>query len=63
VFVREKGLTDIIDKPRDALADHPQFERHEPASDETELRAKMRWPGDDRRRIVDFAVTFIHTVA
>jgi hypothetical protein len=49
MFVRESGLTDIIEKARDALPAHERFVRWDDAANETELRAGMRWPGDDRR--------------
>jgi hypothetical protein len=62
VFVREKGLSEIIEKAKDALNKHPQFVEATEAAGETELRAKMRWPGDDRR-LADLNVFFIHTPA
>lgn len=49
MFVREKGLTDVIEKARDALADHEQFVEWGEAAEEAELRATMRWPGDEQR--------------
>lgn len=60
MFVREKGLTEIIEKARVALAEHPQFIDARPGEDETGLRARMSWPGDDQR-VVDLGVRFIHT--
>jgi hypothetical protein len=62
VFVREKGLTEIIEKGREALAAHPQFVSWQDAADATELRATVSWPGDDRRR-ADLNVFFVHTSA
>jgi hypothetical protein len=44
VFVRERDLTSIMEKARDTLEAHPQFVEDGPASSETELRAKMKWP-------------------
>jgi hypothetical protein len=49
IFVRERGLTDIIEKARNALADHERFVAWGTAANPTELRAVMSWPGDDRR--------------
>ena len=60
MFVREKGLTEIVEKARAALAEHPQFALALDDADETELRARVCWAGDDQR-IVDLAVRFIHT--
>lgn len=60
MFVREKGLTAILNKAKTTLAEHPQFVSwNEPAS-ETELRAEMSWPGDPERR-ADLNVFFVHT--
>jgi hypothetical protein len=59
MFVGEKNLTDIIDKARDALADGEQFEAWGEADNEQELRATMRWPGDDRRH-AQLNVFFVH---
>lgn len=49
MFVRQKGLTAILGKARATLRDHPQFVSWKTASDETELRATVHWPGDERR--------------
>lgn len=62
MFVRAKGLTAILEKGRQALAAHPQFVRWKDAASETELRATMRWPGDDER-LADLNVFFVHTPA
>jgi hypothetical protein len=62
VFVRENGLTEIVEKAREALASHPQFVSWQDAAGETELRAIVRWPGDDRR-LADLNVFFVHTPA
>lgn len=59
IFVREKGLTAIIGKARAALKEHPQFIEELAGEDETELRARMHWAGDDQRH-VHLAVRFIH---
>jgi hypothetical protein len=62
VFVRETGLTEIIEKGREALAAHPQFVSSAEAAAETELRATVSWPGDERRH-ADLNVFFVHTPA
>jgi hypothetical protein len=62
VFVRGKGLTEIIEKAREALADHPQFVSWRDAAGETELRAVVGWPGDARRH-AELNVFFVHTPA
>jgi len=59
VFVRAKGLTEIIEKSHAALAAHPQFVSWQDAADETELRAIVSWPGDERRH-ADLNVFFVH---
>lgn len=60
MFVREKGLTDVVEKAHEALAEHEQFVEWRYAADETELRATMSWPGDERRH-ADLNVFFVHT--
>lgn len=60
VFVREKGLTGILGKARATLEAHPQFVALKTVAEETELRARMRWPGDDQR-LADLNVFFVHT--
>ena len=62
VFVREKGLTGIIEKGRQALVAHPQFVSWREAASETELRALVGWPGDDRRH-AELNVFLVHTPA
>jgi hypothetical protein len=62
VFVREKGLTEIIEKAREALGAHRQFVSWRDTASETELRATVSWPGDDRRH-ADLNVFFVHTPA
>jgi hypothetical protein len=49
MFVRQRDLTAIIEKAHDAVAEHDRFVRWRDAGSETELRAVMSWPGDDRR--------------
>jgi hypothetical protein len=58
VFVREKDLTSIIEKAREALGQHAQFVESKEAASETELRATMSWPGDEQRH-ADLNVFFI----
>jgi hypothetical protein len=58
VFVREKGLTSIIEKGREVLERHAQFVAAKDAASETELRATMSWPGDEQRH-ADLNVFFI----
>lgn len=60
MFVREKALTALLKKARTALGEHPQFVSWKDAASETELRATMRWPGDDER-LADLNVFFVHT--
>jgi hypothetical protein len=60
VFVREKDLTAVVEKARKALEKHPQFVEWGEAADETELRATVSWPGDERRH-ADLNVFLIHT--
>jgi hypothetical protein len=62
MFVREKGLTEIIEKARAALEGHPRFVGWQDAANETELRAKMSSPGDERRH-ADLNVFIVHTPA
>ena len=60
MFVREKGLTTIVKKARGTLERHPGFVKWKTAAEETELRASMRWPGDEDRR-ADLNVFLAHT--
>ena len=60
MFVREKGLTAIFEKAKATLAEHPQFVAWKDTASETELRARMSWPGDERRH-ADLNVFFVHT--
>lgn len=62
MFVRQKALTAILAKARAALESHAQFVACKDAASETELRAAMRWPGDDER-LADLNVFFVHTPA
>jgi hypothetical protein len=58
MFVRKRNLTAIIEKAREALAEHERFMRWRQAANETELRAVVSWPGDDRRH-ADLNVFFV----
>lgn len=59
VFVRSRGLTEVIAKSRMALAAHPGFRAFVKLAEETELRATMSWPGDEHRQVT-LQVTFVH---
>jgi hypothetical protein len=58
-FVRENGLTAVVEKAREALGEHDQFVEWSESAGETELRATMSWPGDERRH-ADLNVFFVH---
>lgn len=60
MFVREKDLTAVIEKAREALQAHDRFVAWGEAAGETELRATMSWPGDERRH-ADLNVFVVHT--
>lgn len=60
MFVRERGLSTIIERAREALEAHPQFVVWKDISAETELRATVSWKGDERRH-ADLAVLFVST--
>lgn len=59
MFVREKGLTAVVEKAREVLGAHEQFVDWRDSAGETELRATMSWPGDQRRH-ADLNVFFVH---
>jgi hypothetical protein len=59
MFVRERDLTAIVDKAREALETHPQFTEWKNAATDTELSCAVSWPGDDRR-LGDLNVFFVH---
>jgi hypothetical protein len=59
IFVRERELTSVVAKAREALTQHPQFRQLVDSVAETELRASMTWPGDERR-LADLSVLFVH---
>jgi len=60
MFIREKGLSAILKKAAAALEGHSQFSSRRDAATETELRAAMRWPGDEER-LADLNVFLVHT--
>lgn len=60
MFVVEKGLTEILTKAAAALKDHTQTVALKETGQATELRAEMKWPGDDARRSTLHCL-FIHT--
>jgi hypothetical protein len=60
MFVEAKGLTEIVEKARAALHEHPQFLKPGIDASETELRAVVKWAGDERRE-ADLNVFLIAT--
>lgn len=62
VFAKEKSLTEIIQKAREALPSHELFVGWQEAANETELRTTMQLPGDERR-LAELVVFFVHTPA
>jgi hypothetical protein len=60
VFVREKGLSEIVEKAREALGAHGQFKAWLTATSDAEIRAMMHWLGDERR-LADLNIFFVHT--
>jgi hypothetical protein len=59
MFVRQRGLTDIIEKARETLEGHERLVGWRDVAAENELRATMSWPGDERRHAY-LNVFFIH---
>ena len=59
MFVRERDLTTIIDKAREALAKHPQFVEWQEAATDDRTPRIVGWPGDDRRH-GNLNVFFVH---
>lgn len=53
-------LTAIIEKACEALASYAQFVSWKDAETETELRAVVSWPGDERR-LAELNAFFLHT--
>lgn len=60
MFVREKDLSSVVEKAKQELAEHEQFIEWGDSASETELRATVSWPGDERR-LAALNVFFIHT--
>jgi hypothetical protein len=60
MFVRQRGLTEVIARGREALEARPDFVRWSDSDEETELRVVMRWPGDEEKE-AELAVLFVHT--
>jgi hypothetical protein len=60
MFVREKDLTAVVERAREALEQHAQFVEWRESAGETELRATVSWPGDHRQH-ADLNVFFVHT--
>jgi hypothetical protein len=59
MFVRERDLTSIVEKGHEVLVAHDQFVSLAEPLFETERRAVMRWPGDERR-VANLNVFFVH---
>ena len=60
VFVREKGLSGIVEKARAVVEGHASFDSWSDSFGESELRALVRWPGD-AERLADMNVFLVHT--
>lgn len=59
MFVRAKGLTALIAKAQAELEAHSEFVEWQSSNEETEIRCRMRWPGDPDRH-ADLTVSFFH---
>jgi hypothetical protein len=59
VFVDNKDVGKVIASAREALEKHPAFIQWTDASDEEQLRCRVRLSGDDGRS-ADLAVIFVH---
>ena len=62
VFVREKGLTNVINKAKEALQNEDNFVEWRDPLGEAELLCGMHWPGD-KERPVAMNVSFVHLPA
>jgi hypothetical protein len=62
MFVRNQGFSDVVDKGREALGNHPQFLEWRDAGSESELRALV-CSARDKRRHADLNVFFVHLPA
>lgn len=60
MFVRARGLSNVLKSAKKALEEHEQFVNWGEAADETELRATVRWPGDEER-LADLNVFLVHS--
>lgn len=49
VFVRDRALTGVIERGREALKTYPQFVAWQDSEHEAELRATVHWQGDPQR--------------
>jgi len=60
-FVSRRDFTQAIERTRSAVSGHAQFRGWIPISNEpeTELRARMAWPGDDRRLVTIHVSMFL----
>jgi hypothetical protein len=59
VFVDNKDVGKVIASAREALEKHPAFIQWIDASDEGQLRCRVRLPGNDGRS-ADLALIFVH---
>lgn len=59
VFVGNKDAGKVIASARETLEEHPAFIQWTDATDEGQLRCRVRLPGDDGRS-ADLAVIFVH---
>jgi hypothetical protein len=60
MFVRENGLTTILQRAKTALPEHETFVAWKDSASDTELRATVHWPGDEER-LADLNVFVVHT--
>lgn len=60
VFVREKGLSAIVEKARAVVEQHASFDSWAHDVGESELRALVRWPGDSDR-LGHLSLFLVHT--
>ena len=59
MFVRERDLTAVVEKAREAIERHAQFGKFGDSRAETEIRATVSQPGDENRH-ADLNVFFVH---
>jgi hypothetical protein len=59
-FVDRRDLTNAIQTGKEAIEKHEEFQSWIAGQAETELRARMTWPGDQARQVT-LQIFFIHT--